>query len=172
MPDASDSHRDIHWPSGFSPAQAHSFCQAEAVVHAPPATAFALLADVPGWPGWVPGITEARPGPLARTYEVLFHGQRFEVFVGEQVTPRRLGWSGVGAGVQVYQAWLLTAVGGGTHAVVANVVRGPAAKSLAVLFPEWEQHLNTLWMARLKRLSESAPDGGDGSMRAVGGSPC
>ncbi|MFD0391909.1 SRPBCC family protein [Streptomyces nogalater] len=110
MPDASDSPPDIHWPSGFSPEQAHGFCQVQAVVHAPPATAFALLADVPRWPEWVPGITEAWAGALARTYEVLFHGQRFEVFVGEQVAPRRLGWSGVGAGVQVYQAWLLTAV--------------------------------------------------------------
>ncbi|MFF9884383.1 MULTISPECIES: SRPBCC family protein [Streptomyces] len=159
MPDTSDSHPDIHWPSGFSPEQAHGFCQAQAVVHAPPDTAFALLADVPGWPEWVPGITEARAGPLARTYEVLFHGQRFEVFMGERVAPRRLGWSGVGAGVQVYQAWLLTAVADGTHAVVASVVRGPAAKSLAAPSPAWEQHLNTLWLAQLKRLSESAPGG-------------
>ncbi|MGW1599223.1 hypothetical protein [Streptomyces sp. NPDC002343] len=78
------------------------------------------------------------------------------------MAPRRLGWSGVGAGVQVYQAWLLTAVAEGTHAVVANVVRGPAAKSLAALPPVWEQHLNTLWVAQLKRLCENAPDEGGG----------
>lgn len=160
MRDASDSHPDIHWPSGFSPAQAHSFCQAQAVVHAPPATAFALLTDVKRWPEWVPGITEVRAGPLARTFEVQFHGQRFEIFLGEHVPPHRLGWSGIGAGVQLYQAWLLTRVAGGTHVVTENVVRGPAAKSLRAMSPLWAQRLDTLWLAQLKRLSENAPEEG------------
>ncbi|MFF4354774.1 SRPBCC family protein [Streptomyces sp. NPDC001530] len=157
MPGASESHPDIHWPSGFSPDQAQSFCQAQAVVHAPPATAFALLTDVARWPEWVPGITEVRAGPLPRTYEVQFHRHWFEIFVGEHVPPHRLGWSGIGAGVQLYQAWLLTAVAGGTHVVTENVVRGPAAKSLQVSSPLWAQRLNSLWLAQLKRLSESAP---------------
>ncbi|MFF4761329.1 SRPBCC family protein [Streptomyces sp. NPDC001292] len=154
---ASDSHPDIHWPSGFSPDQAHSFCQAQAVVHAPPATAFALLTCVTRWPEWVPGVTEVRAGPLTRTFEVWFHGQRFELFLGEHVPHSRLGWSGIGAGVQLYQAWLLTPVEDGTHVVIGNVVRGPAAKSLNELSPVWTQRLNSLWLAQLKRLSESAP---------------
>ncbi|MGW2035344.1 SRPBCC family protein [Streptomyces spinosus] len=158
MLDAPDGHPDIHWPSGFSPDQAHSFCQAQAVVHAPPATAFALLADVTRWPDWVPGITGAWAGALPHAFEVVFHEQRFEIFVGEHEPHRRLGWSGVGAGVQLYQAWLFTAVADGTHVVTENVVRGPAAKSLVALSPVWARHLNALWIAQLKRLSESAPD--------------
>ncbi|MFJ5035793.1 SRPBCC family protein [Streptomyces sp. NPDC088560] len=158
MLDASDSHPDIHWPSGFSPGNAHSFCQAQAVVHASPATAFALLSDVTRWPEWVPGITEASSGQLDRMFKVQFHGHQFEIYVGEHVPPHRLGWSGVGAGVQLYQAWLLTAVEGGTHVVTENVVRGPTAKSLNTSSPKWAQRLNSLWLAQLRRFSESAPD--------------
>ncbi|KUN18167.1 hypothetical protein AQJ23_40070 [Streptomyces antibioticus] len=156
MPGASESHPDIHWPSGFSPDQAQSFCQAQAVVHAPPATAFALLSDVARWPEWVPGITEVRAGPLPSTYEVAFHRHRFEIFMGEQSPPHRLGWSGIGTGVQLYQAWLFTAVDAGTHVVTENVVRGPAAKSFQAVSPVWPQRLNSLWLAQLKRLSEGA----------------
>ncbi|GAA3369938.1 hypothetical protein GCM10017744_091700 [Streptomyces antimycoticus] len=161
MLDASDGHPDIHWPSGFSPDEAHSFCQAQAVVHAPPATAFTLLTEVTRWPEWVPCVTEVRAGPLARTFEVWFHGHRFEIFVGEHVPHHRLGWSGIGAGVQLYQAWLFTAVADGTHVVTENVVRGPAAKSPGALSPLWTRRLDALWPAQLKRLSESASaDGG------------
>ncbi|MFE0450316.1 SRPBCC family protein [Streptomyces sp. NPDC058914] len=161
MSGASDRHPDIHWPSGFSPDQAHSFCQAQAVVDAPPALAFSLLTDVPRWPEWVPGLTEVRAGLLARSFEVWFHGHRFEMFPGEHVPYTRLGWSGVGANVQLYQAWLLTPVAGGTHVVTENVVRGPAAKSLTVLSPLWAQRLNSLWVTQLERLSGTAQqDGG------------
>ncbi|WP_053846294.1 SRPBCC family protein [Streptomyces sp. NRRL B-24085] len=157
MSGAADRHPDIHWPSGFSPDQAHSFCQTQAVVQAPPALAFALLTDVPRWPEWVPGLTGVRAGPLARSFEVCFHGHRFEMFTGEHVPYTRLGWSGVGAGVQLYQAWLLTPVADGTHVVTENVVRGPAARSLTASSPLWAQRLNALWTDQLKRLSEAAP---------------
>ncbi|MET7694938.1 hypothetical protein ABZT06_44750 [Streptomyces sp. NPDC005483] len=59
--------------------------------------------------------------------------------------------------MQMYQAWLLTAVESGTHVVTENVVRGPAAKWLQVSSPLWAQRLNSLWLAQLKRLAESAP---------------
>ncbi|WLW57271.1 SRPBCC family protein [Streptomyces sp. YU58] len=157
MPGTSGSHPDIHWPSGFSPEQAHGFCQAQDVVHAPPATVFALLSDVARWPDWVPGVTEVRAGPLARNFEVWLHRHRFEIFVGEHVPPHRLGWSGIGAGVQLYRAWLLTSVEAGTHVVTENVVRGPAATSLQVSSPLSARHVNSLWLAQLKRLSENAP---------------
>lgn len=162
MSGALESHPDIHWPSGFSPDQAHSFSQAQAVVDAPPATAFALLTDVARWPEWVPGNTEVRAGTLARSFEVWFHGNRFEIFLGEQVPDHRFGWSGIGAGVQLYQAWLLTPVEGGTYVVTENVVRGPAATSLTVGSPLWAQRLNSLWVAQLKRLSETVPEDGGG----------
>lgn len=84
------------------------------------------------------------------------HRHRFEIFVGEHVPRHRLGWSGIGAGVQLYQTWLLTAVEAGTHVVTENVVRGPAAKSLQVSSPLCAQRLNSLWLAQLKRLSENA----------------
>ncbi|MEU3410290.1 hypothetical protein ABZ760_03275 [Streptomyces sp. NPDC006658] len=157
MQDTLESHPDIHWPSGFSPIHAHSFCQAQAFVHGPSVRAFSLLNDVERWPEWVPGITEARFGTLARTYEVRFHEHLFEVIIGEHQPPRRLGWSVVGGGVQLYQAWLFTETEGGTHVVAENVVRGPAAKVIDTLSPAWAQRLNSLWLAQLRRLSATAP---------------
>lgn len=161
MHDASDGHQDLHWPSGFTPDRAHSFCQAEAVVASPCARVFALLTDVVRWPEWVPGITEVRSCDLSGTYTMQIRGHRFEVIVGEHVPPRRLGWSGIGAGVQLYQAWLLTAVDGGTHVVTGIVVRGPAAKSADSESLAWAEGLNARWLARLKRRTESAPTDGD-----------
>ncbi|MFJ4622355.1 SRPBCC family protein [Streptomyces sp. NPDC088812] len=157
MHGASDSHPDIHWPSGFSPGHAHSFCQARVVVNAPPATVFALLTDVARWPQWVPGVTGARPGTLDGSFLVRFHGHEFEVFLGQRVAPHRLGWSGVGAGVQLYQAWLLTEVEGGTQVVTENVVRGSAARTIDARSPLWARRPHALWLAQLRRLSENAP---------------
>jgi hypothetical protein len=108
------------------------------------------------------GNSEVQGGPLPRTYEVWFHRHRFEIFVGEHVPPHRLGWSGIGSGVQLYQAWLLTPVEVATHVVTENVVRGAAAKSPHASSPLWAQRLNSLWPAQLKRLSESPPENAAG----------
>ncbi|MFD6534600.1 SRPBCC family protein [Streptomyces sp. NPDC060184] len=163
MPDAADHRPDVHRPSGFSPAHAQQFCQAQALVSAPAATAFELLADVPRWPEWVPGIGGARPGEAEHTFDVRFHEHRFEIFLGERVQPSRFGWSAVGAGVQLHQSWLLTEADHGTHVVTANVVRVPAAASPDALSPLWAQRLNTLWLAQLRRLSQSSPAQENGS---------
>nr|WSX75180.1 SRPBCC family protein [Streptomyces sp. NBC_00899] len=159
MVGASDSHPDIHWPAGFSPDQAHGFCRAQAVVHAPPSTAFALLTDVARWPEWVPGVTEARTGAVAGAFAVRFHEHPFEICLGEHVPHSRLGWSGIGSGVQLYQAWLLTPVADGTLVVTENVVRGPVARSIDALAPVWTERLNVLWLAQLRRRLGKA-DGG------------
>ncbi|MGP4050876.1 hypothetical protein [Streptomyces sp. 2A115] len=86
----------------------------------------------------------------------MVHRHWFEIFVGGHLPPHRLDWLGTGAGVQLYQAWLLTAVEVGMHVLTENVVRGPAATSLQVSSPLWAQRLNSPWLAQLKRLSESA----------------
>ncbi|MGW0300418.1 SRPBCC family protein [Streptomyces anthocyanicus] len=158
MHDAPHGHPDMHWPSGFTPQTAHTFCQARAVISSSPDRVFALLTDMARWPEWVPGITEVRLGPHASAFEVELHDHRFEVIIGERAEPRRLGWSGIGAGVQLYQAWLLTEVGDKTHVVTEAVVRGPAAKSIGALSPTWAERLNARWLAQLKRLAETAPE--------------
>ncbi|MFF4796104.1 SRPBCC family protein [Streptomyces sp. NPDC001276] len=128
MHDTAGSHPDIHWPSGFSPADAHSFHRGQAVVPGPPERAFRLLTDVPNWPTWIPHCEEVTTTTPAQSFEARWHGYRFEVFVGEQVSPRRVGWLGIGAGVQLYQTWLLTEVPDGTHAVVESAVRTARAQ--------------------------------------------
>ncbi|MEV5607463.1 SRPBCC family protein [Streptomyces sp. NPDC052225] len=150
---------DIHWPSGFSPDQAHGYCRAEALVHAPPARVFALLGDTARWADWVPGVTRVRAGPLDGALDVVFLGRSFEVYVGEREPPRRLGWSGVGAGVQSYRAWLLTPVGADTHVLTAIVVRGPATGAVRTVSDRWARRLNARWVARLKSLAENGSQG-------------
>ncbi|CAG6390803.1 SRPBCC family protein [Streptomyces cocklensis] len=157
MYDTSDSHPDIHWPSGFSPADAHSFHRAQAVVPGPPQRAFTLLTDVASWPSWVPGCEEVSAVTLTQTFEVFWAGHRFEVFVGESVPPRRIGWLGIGGGVTLYQAWLLTEIEGGTEVVVENAVRADVPKALDTLSRAWAEQLNELWLAQLGKLSEQPP---------------
>lgn len=158
MHDASHGHPDMHWPSGFTPKSAHGFCQARGVISSSPERVFDLLTDMARWPEWVPGITEVRLGAHASAFEVELHQHRFEVIIGEHEPPRRLGWSGIGAGVQLYQAWLLTGAGGKTHVVTETVVRGPAVKSIGTLSPAWAERLNARWLAQLKSLAETAPE--------------
>lgn len=157
MYDTSDSHPDIHWPSGFSPADAHSFHRAQAVVPGPPERAFTLLTDVEKWPSWVPGCEEVSSVTLTQTFEVFWAGHRFEVFVGESVPFRRIGWLGIGGGVMLYQAWLLTEVEGGTEVVVENAVRADVPKALDTQSRAWAERLHELWLAQLGKLSEQPP---------------
>ncbi|MET7694516.1 SRPBCC family protein [Streptomyces sp. NPDC005483] len=156
MHDISDSHPDIHWPSGFTPTDAHSFHRARAVVPGPAHRAFALITDVARWTIWVPGCEEVSTDVFAETFEVRWAGQRFEVFVGENEPPRRLGWLGIGGGVQLYQAWLFTEVEGGTEVVVENAVRTGAPKSLDTMSHAWAEQLNDLWLAQLAKLTSQA----------------
>lgn len=160
MHETSDSHTDIHWPSGFSPADAHSFHRAQAVVHGTPERAFAILTDVATWSAWNEDVAEVSAEALSPTFTVRWHGHRFEVFVGEHAPPRRLGWLGIGAGVQLYQAWLLTEVEEGTHLVVENVVRSSVPKPLDTMSATWVENLHDMWLKQVERLSEDTPDAG------------
>ncbi|MFJ7497288.1 hypothetical protein ACIQZB_40425 [Streptomyces sp. NPDC097727] len=85
-----------------------------------------------------------------------WHGHRFEVFVGENDPPHRIGWLGIGAGVQLYQGWLITAAEDGTLILTANVVRSAAPKALDTLSATWLKQLNALWLAQIE--SERVPD--------------
>lgn len=157
MYDTSDSHPDIHWPSGFSPAEAHSFHRAQAVVSGPPERAFGVLTDVANWPDWVPACDDVSSAALQETFEVTWEGHRFEVFVGEHVPPHRIGWLGIGGGVTLYQTWLLTETDGATEVVVENAVRADVPRSLDTLSRMWTERLNDLWLAQLGKLSEPPP---------------
>lgn len=157
MHDAPEGHPDIHWPAGFSPSDAHGFFQRKAVVRTAPDRAFALLTDLASWPTWSPGLTEVSIEALAQFFTVQWHGHRFEVFVGESKPPHRIGWLGIGAGVQLYQAWLLTTAEDGTHVVTENVVRGTAPKALDTLSATWMEHLSDLWNAQIERVADHAP---------------
>ncbi|QNP75463.1 SRPBCC family protein [Streptomyces roseirectus] len=157
MHDTPDSRTDIHWPSGFSPADAHSHHRTRAVVPGSPERTFALLTDVAAWPTWIPACEEVSTDAFTETFEVRWAGYRFEIFVGEHAPPRRLGWLGVGAGVQIYQAWLFTEVEGGTEVVVENAVRAALPKAVDTLSRAWGRRVDDLWRARLARLSKGLP---------------
>ncbi|MGV9914524.1 SRPBCC family protein [Streptomyces tendae] len=153
---------DIHWPSGLTPADAHSFHRSEAVVPVPPQRALSVLTDLGSWVDWVPGCESVSADTFTSAFEVRGAGRRFEVFVGEYEPPNRLGWLWIGAGVRLYQAWLLTEVADGTRIVVESAVRGSAPKALDTLSPSWMQILDELWQAQLARIrteTSGVPEG-------------
>ncbi|MEU6601365.1 SRPBCC family protein [Streptomyces flaveolus] len=152
-----ESHPDIHWPSGLSPAEAHGFHHVQAVVPGPPERVFRLLTDVAGWTGWIPGCEAVSTPTFTRTFEVLWSGHRFEVYVGEHVPPRRLGWMSVGTGVRLYQTYLLTEAGDGTEIVAESAVRASLPKTFDTLSPAWVERLDDLWHAQLTRLTDERP---------------
>ncbi|WP_042394964.1 SRPBCC family protein [Streptacidiphilus carbonis] len=154
MYDTSGRRPDMHWPAGFSPADAHSFQQWQATVPGPAEQAFTRLTDTGNWTRWVPRLDEVSTDTISETFHVVWEGHRFEVFVGEYEPPHRLGWLGIGAGVQLYQAWLLTETGDVTHIVLENIVRGSAPKALDTLAPAWAEKLHALWLTQLAKLSE------------------
>ncbi|WP_239096560.1 SRPBCC family protein [Streptomyces sp. SID11385] len=156
MHDTSERHPDIHWPSGFSPADAHSFHRARAVVPGRPERIFAFLTDAADWTSWVPGCGGVSTGSFAQTFEADWAGQHFEVFVGEYEPPTRLGWLWISTSVQLYQAWLFTEVEAGTEIVVENVVRGSAPKAIDTAAPLWARRLDALWHGQLAKISENA----------------
>lgn len=158
MYDTSGSHPDIHWPSGFSPADAHGYHRARAIVRASAERAFDQLTDVANWSTWVPALDEVSTDAFQQTFEVRWAGHRFEVFVGEHVPPHRLGWLGIGGGVQLYQAWLFTEDERGTEIVVENALRTGAPKALDTVSREWALRLDELCGAQLAKLSELPPD--------------
>ncbi|MEW2288552.1 SRPBCC family protein [Streptomyces sp. NPDC047841] len=159
MHDPADSHPDIHWPSGFSPAEAHGFHHVQAVVPGPPERVFRVLTDAADWTSWVPGCEEVSTRTFTQTFEVLWCGHRFEVYVGENVPPRRLGWMCLGTSVRLYQGYLLTEVGEDTEIVVESAVRAFLPKAFDTLSPTWVERLDELWQAQLARLSDGPPPG-------------
>jgi hypothetical protein len=157
MHDASDSHPNLHWPAGFSPDDAHAFFQRQAVVKTPPDRAFALFTDVSTWLEGSPGVTEVSSEALRQFYCVQWHGHRFEVFVGESEPPHRIGLMGISAGLQLYQAWLITEFDGGTHVITGNAVRGGAPRTLDMVSGSWIGLLDDLWLAQIERMSDGLP---------------
>ncbi|PSM42922.1 SRPBCC family protein [Streptomyces dioscori] len=154
MHDAAHRQPDIHWPSGFSPAEAHRFHRAHAVVHGPPERSFTILTDVANLRSWVPECEGVSAETSTGTFDIHWSGHRFEVFRGEYVPPSRIGWMAIGGGVQLYQAWLLTEHEDGTDVVVESIVRAELPRTLDTLSLEWAERLADLWRAQHAKLSE------------------
>ncbi|SEC24983.1 Polyketide cyclase / dehydrase and lipid transport [Streptomyces misionensis] len=163
MQDAADEYPDIHWPAGFTPDDADCHSRARTVVDASAARVFDLLVTAEDWPSWIPGLTDVRfsspcSGTLQRHCSLEFRlagRHRFEILVGEIVTHRRLGLSGIASGLQFYQAWLLTPSEGQTLIESELVARGTTAKVIQEAPPAWASRLNTRLPARLKARVEA-----------------
>jgi hypothetical protein len=108
------------------------------------------------WPEWVPGLTEVRAGPLARSFAVWFHGVRRTATPGPARwapgacrRPAPVGWrpvEGVGVGGSGGPDGIL---GGGGIGVVKG--GGPAGHE-----------------CRLQEQGEENPDGEDGRDPEIG----
>ncbi|MFD5437389.1 SRPBCC family protein [Kitasatospora sp. NPDC127067] len=91
----------------------------EVTVAAPPDEVWRVLTDVPGWPGWVPGVREAAldgAGPAADlTFRWVLNGMRIRSTLAVVTPGREIAWTGRLAGSRgVHRFLLRPAPGGGT----------------------------------------------------------
>ncbi len=100
--------------------------EAERIVAATPETVWRIVANVPGWPSWWPGVTTATiAGPFVP-------GTRFAWSQGVAIKsrlalvqpPSRLAWTGQAWTVRAIHVWRFDPIAGGTRVRVAESMAG------------------------------------------------
>jgi hypothetical protein len=155
---------EVHWPQGFTPADADLFAHNEIDVAAPCTVVWSHLVNAAKWPEWYPNSKDVKV--LNSSSGLLTEGARFDwqTFgltvnsrVNEFVVGARLGWFGDAPNLKAYHTWLLTERGGTCHAMNEEVVKGPAAIDLRKSDPDAMHRGHDLWNAVLKDVSERKP---------------
>jgi uncharacterized protein YndB with AHSA1/START domain len=154
---------DIHWPEGFSPADADLFAHNEVFIDAPTSTVWQHIIAAEKWPEWYPNshhvqIVDNLTGELQEGTEFEWDtfGVHIDSRVAEFVPYSRLGWFGDGNGFYAYHTWLLTDEANGCHVVMEEVGKGPGAIALRDSDVDAMHIGHALWNSRLKALAESS----------------
>jgi len=155
---------EIHWPQGFTPADADLFAHNEIDVSAPCAVVWSHLVNATKWPEWYPNSKDVKV--VNSSSGLLTEGARFDwqTFglnvssrVGEFVVNVRLGWFGDAPNLSAYHTWFLTDRDGRCHVMNEEVVKGAAAVNLRKSNPDAMHKGHDLWNAVLKEVSEHKP---------------
>ncbi|MER5548695.1 SRPBCC family protein [Streptomyces sp. NPDC002589] len=128
-------------------------------IAAPPAVVWGLLADLPGWPGWVPGVKSVRQGPGGTAPDAWFrwklNGMSIRSTLAVVAPEHELCWTGALAGTRAVHRFRLTAdADGGTEVISEESIGGPL---IALYFPS--DKLRTVlrnWLGALRATAEAA----------------
>lgn len=153
---------DIHWPTGFTPADADLFAHSEIVIAAQPSTAWRHLVAATRWPEWYPNADGVRILNGAdeelhedSQFEFQTYGFHIHAAVGEFVPESRLGWFGAGVGIEAYHNWLLVSLDEGCRVVTEEVAKGPVAIAIREPDADAMHETHAAWSKALERLSAS-----------------
>ena len=133
--DLARSNPQIHWPAGFTPAEADVFVHNAITIHAPAAVIWENLIDAKQWPVWYANSADVQL--LDPAQDKLAAGSRFawktfnqpvESTVAEFTPGRVLAWYGQGKTAQGYHVWLIVEQADGNCLVVTEETqKGPGA---------------------------------------------
>jgi uncharacterized protein YndB with AHSA1/START domain len=154
---------DIHWPSGFEPANADLFAHNEVLINASCERVWKHIVDANQWPTWYPNsrdvqiqgeATVLRDGTMFRWTTF---GLAIESKVHEYLPNRRLGWYGYAPGAKpsFYHSWYLEPKGALCRVVMDESGVGADAARLRQSDETLMHRGHDLWLATLKWVAEA-----------------
>lgn len=145
----------INWPEAYRPDVTSVHVRNELLIAAAPERVWAWLVRATLWPDWYENAKDVviEDGAAALSPGARFHWKTFglsiESVVGEFVPFERLGWTGVGLGMDVYHGWLITPRDGGSHVLTEENQNGLAARAQSVLAPDRMHRHHQIWLESL-----------------------
>ena len=151
---------DIHWPEGFSPADADLFVHNEIFINAPCERVWDHIIEATKWPDWYPNSQDVRieGGILEenRTFTWKTFGLPLESLINEFAPYSRIGWFGQAPGTAPswYHTWHLSPASNGCLVVTEEVGKGPIAVQLRETDEDAMHKSHDVWLTTLKQRSE------------------
>ena len=161
--DLANRSTEIHWPAGFSPAEADLFSHNEGLINAPCERVWKHIVEATRWPEWYPNSKDVRirgNGTVLNESSVFTwttFGLPIESKINEFVPFSRIGWFGSAAGAapSFYHTWYLTQTNDGCRVVTDEVGKGASAQQLRKTDEGLMHRGHDLWIATLKWVAES-----------------
>jgi hypothetical protein len=154
---------DIHWPKGFTPADADLFSHNELFINASCQHVWRHIVEAGKWPEWYPNAkaVQVLGGSSVLEDNSVFRWTTFglplESKINEFVPFSRIGWFGYAPGTapNFYHTWYLTQDGAGCRVVTDEVGKGESAIHFRQTDESAMHRGHDLWLATLKWVSES-----------------
>jgi uncharacterized protein YndB with AHSA1/START domain len=161
--DLANHSRDIHWPKGFTPAEADLFSHNEVLINASCERVWRHIVEATKWPQWYPNAKAVQvlgDGAVLesnRVFRWTTFGLPLESRINEFVPFSRIGWFGYAPGTapSFYHTWYLTPEGAGCRIVTDEVGKGESAIQFRQTDESAMHRGHDLWLATLKWVSES-----------------
>lgn len=147
----------INWPDPYRPDATAVHVRNELLIPATAERVWAWLVRATLWPSWYENAHDVaiEGGAVALSPGARFHWKTFglaiDSVVCEFVPFERLGWTGIGLGMDVYHGWLLEPRdgGAGTWVLTEENQNGLAARAQSVLAPNRMHHHHQIWLESL-----------------------